>query len=427
MLTPQRLNDIDPRRFFDRAQSVPAEVTQRAQAIVDDVATGGDAALRRWTQELDGIDVSEPLLAPTTWKELAAACPEAIRAAIDGNMRRIEAFHRMQVTSDGTMEVAPGVRLGRRAVPHQVAACYVPGGRASYPSSVLMTVVPARIAGVERIVVATPPRPNGTIDPAVAYAAQAAGATDILLAGGAQAVAALAHGTEHVPRADVIVGPGNAYVTAAKQLVSHRVAIDSPAGPSELLILADEQANPAFVAADLVAQAEHDPDAQCLLVTDSEALAHAVAAELATQSEAADRADIVRASLKDHGAILLTNSMTEALAFSEEYAPEHLEIQTANAAELASQVRNAGSVFIGSHAPVPLGDYGSGTNHVLPTMGHARIRGGLAVEDFRKWVTWQDVTPEGLRHIAPDIIALAEAEGLHGHADAVRRRMEESA
>lgn len=424
MLTPQRLSEIDGDTLTERAAQLDPAVQERVAAIVADVASDGDDALRRWTLELDGCDMAEPFLADDAWSALADQCPAHVRTAIDGNMRRIEAFHRLQVAEEMTMEVEPGVRLGRRPVPHEVAACYVPGGRASYPSSVLMTVVPARLAGVNDIIVVTPPRADGSIDAAVAYAAQAAGATRILRAGGAQAIAALAHGTATIPRAQAIVGPGNAYVTAAKQLMSDRVSIDSPAGPSELLVLADGEADPTFIAADLVAQAEHDPDAQCILVTDSDALAARVAKELVAQVPAAKRTDIVAASLRDHGALLVADSMDEAIAFANAYAAEHLEIHTRDAQAVAARIQHAGSIFIGPHAPVPIGDYGSGTNHVLPTMGFARNRGGLSVDDFRKWVTWQDVTPEGLAAIADDVMALAEAEGLHGHADAVRRRLE---
>ena len=426
MLTPQRLGTVDRTRFIDRARGLDPQVQQRAHAIVRDVTANGDDALRRWTKELDGCDLPDPFLAKTAWDDLAAQCPADVQQAIQGNLSRIEQFHARQVGRPDEVEVAPGVHLGRRAVPHQVAACYVPGGRASYPSSVIMTVIPARLAGVPRILVVTPPQADGTIDPAVAYAARFAGATDILLAGGAQAIAACANGTKRVPRADCIVGPGNAYVTAAKAMVATRVWTDAPAGPSELLVLADGTADPAFIASDLVAQAEHDPDAQCLLVTDSNDLAAAVATELAAQTAMAERKDIITRSLLDHGALLVADSMAEAIRFADDYAAEHLEVQCKDARAVADRIRNAGSIFIGPYAPVPLGDYGSGTNHVLPTMGNARIRGGLSVEDFRKWVTWQEVTASGLAAIADDVITLADAEGLHAHADAVRRRLEGS-
>lgn len=424
MLSPQRLDDTDTAALCDRAQDVDPQVRARVQAIIADVAADGDAALRRLTKELDGCDLDDPMLPNEEWNALADRCPTDVQQAIRGNLARITAFHERQRRSDDVVDVEPGVRLGRRAVPHRVVACYVPGGRASYPSTVLMTVPLARIAGVERIVVVTPPREDGSIDPAVAFAARIAGATDILRAGGAQAVAAVAYGTDRVPRTDAIVGPGNAYVTEAKRILSDRLAIDSPAGPSELLVLADATADPVFVAADLVAQAEHDPDAVCLLVTDSQELADAVADGLEAQAEAAERTEIIRAALSDHGAILVADSFEDAIAFADDFAAEHLEVMCKDAAQVAARIRHAGSIFIGPHAPVPLGDYGSGTNHVLPTMGYAHMRGGLSVDDFQKWITWQEVTPDGLAAIADDIITLADAEGLHAHADAVRRRLE---
>lgn len=422
MLTVQALTEAAAARFIDRAQAVDDAVLERAGAIVAEVRSEGDAALRRWTLQLDGVDLEQPFLDDEAWEAGASACPPEVQAAIDGNLARIQAFHALQTGAEQTLETAPGLTLGRRPVPHAVAACYVPGGRASYPSSVLMTVAPARIAGVERIIVVTPPRPDGTVDPAVLYAARAAGATDVLRAGGAQAIAALAHGTDGIPRADCIVGPGNAYVTAAKRIVGDAVGTDSPAGPSELLVLADASAQPVPIALDLIAQAEHDPDAQCILVTDDAALAAAVADELTARVPVADRADIVAASLRDHGALLVAESMDAAIDFTNAYAAEHLEIHTADPRATLARTRNAGSIFLGPHTPVPLGDYGSGTNHVLPTMGFARIRGGLAVDDFRKWITWQEATEAGLAAVASDVVTLARAEGLSGHAEAVAGR-----
>lgn len=423
MLPVQRLADVDVSAFTERSQALDPGIHETAARIVADVQKDGDAALLRFTNELDGVALDATFLAADAWAACADACPAHVQAAIRGNMARIEAFHALQVRGEETLQTAPGLTLGRRPVPFQVAGCYVPGGRASYPSSVLMTVVPAKLAGVERIVVATPPRPDGAVDPVVAFAAQAAGATDILLAGGAQAIAAMAHGTQTVPRADCIVGPGNAYVTAAKRIVGDRVWTDSPAGPSELLIIADGTANPAWIALDLMAQAEHDPDAQSILVATSDELAHGVAKELEARVPASARSDIVAASLRDHGAIMVAESMDAAVDFANRYAAEHLEIHTANPRDVLAGIRNAGSVFLGGETPVPLGDYGSGTNHVLPTMGFARIRGGLSVDDFRKWITWQEATPEGLAAVASDVATLARAEGLDGHADAVEARL----
>lgn len=420
-MKPQRLADADLKRLIDRAQGVPADVIDVAARIMDEVRNGGDEALRTCVQRFDRFD-GDLWLDPARWDALAKACPADVRRAIDGNLARIQAFHERQRGAEDVVDVAPGVTLGRRPVPYAAVGCYVPGGQASYPSSVLMTVTPARIAGVGRIIVATPPRADG-VDPAVAYAARAAGATDILLAGGAHAIAALAWGTESVPAVQAIVGPGNAYVTAAKQRIPH-VRTDAPAGPSELLVLADEDAPVDAIAWDLIAQAEHDADAQVLLVTDSADLADRVAAVLADLAPKAARAAIVQASLRDHGAILVAESMDDAIDFTNAYAPEHLEIMTAEPRAVLERITAAGSVFLGPHAPVPVGDYGSGTNHVLPTMGHARIHGGLSVDQFRTWMTWQELTRDGLASIADDVAGLARAEGLIGHAEAVERRLE---
>ncbi len=418
----QALAGIDQAPLLQRAQGVGAEVHEITARIVADVIAGGDGALRELTHQFDGADLADPWLPANEWDTLAQQCPADVRNAIVNNLARIEAFHAEQAAPDIEIEPTPGIRLGRRAIVDQRTACYVPGGRASYPSTVLMTVTPARLAGVPDIIVVTPPGEDGAIDPAVAYAAKAAGANRILRAGGAQAIAALALGTKLVPRVDSIVGPGNAYVTAAKQQLASQVRIDSPAGPSELLVIADASADPKHIALDMMAQAEHDPDAQVVLVSTDDALAHAVAKELEARVPEAARSDIIAKSL-EQGAIL-TAPMHEAIAFANAYAAEHLEIITEQPHEVLRHIRHAGSIFLGPWAPVSLGDYGSGTNHVLPTMGYARLTGGLSLDAFRKWVTWQDVTENGLRAVASDITTLADAEGLHAHADAVRQRLE---
>ncbi len=422
-MKPIRLADSDSQCFLQRAQQVPAEVQEVAWRIIEEIRVGGDDALADLTEQLDGARLGTPWLSDDAWRDLAAQCPADVRAAIDGNLARIHAFHARQAGVEDRFDVVPGITLGRRPVPYRSVACYVPGGRASYPSTVLMTVTPACIAGVEDIIVVTPPRKDGTIDPAVAYAAKAAGASRILLAGGAQAIAAVVLGTPSITPVATVVGPGNAYVTAAKQILSDRVRIDSPAGPSELLVLADKSADAAHVALDMIAQAEHDPDAQVLLVTDDPALAAAVAEALAALVPDAPRRDIIEASLRDHGAILIADDWDEAVRFADAYAAEHLEIISQDPHAELARIRDAGSVFLGPWAPVSLGDYGSGTNHVLPTMGFARLTGGLGVDNFRKWITWQQLTRDGLQSIAADVACLADAEGLHGHAEAVRRRL----
>lgn len=422
-MKPIRLSNIDEERFLQRAKQVPAEVSEVAWRIIEEIRTGGDMALAELTEQLDGVRLASPWLDEATWDALAVQCPADVRAAIDGNLARIHAFHARQAGSEDRFDVTPGVTLGRRPVAYRSVACYVPGGRASYPSTVLMTVAPATIAGVADIIVVTPPRKDGSIDAAVAYAARSAGASRILLAGGAQAIAAVVLGTESIEPVASVVGPGNAYVTAAKQILSDRVRIDSPAGPSELLVLADKSADAGHVALDMMAQAEHDPDAQVILVTDDAALADDVAAALERRVPSAARKDIIEASLAAHGAILLADDWDRAVAFADAYAAEHLEIISQDPHADLARIRDAGSVFLGPWAPVSLGDYGSGTNHVLPTMGFARLTGGLSVDNFRKWITWQEVSKAGLAAIAADVTTMAKAEGLHAHAEAVRGRL----
>lgn len=419
-----RLADIDPTPLLHRAQDVDPQLMQAVGLIIEHVRRDRDAALRELTKRFDGADLEDPFLSTKEWIEGADQCPPEVQAAIRGNLERIKAFHARQVGGEDVFEVTPGVTLGRRPVPYPAVGCYVPGGRASYPSSVLMTVVPAVLAGVPRIVVTTPPGRDGSVDPSVLFAAREAGATHILRAGGAQAIAALSLGTPRIPAVDAIVGPGNAYVTAAKRMSAEVVHTDAPAGPSELLLLADKTATARPIALDLIAQAEHDPDAQVLLVTDHAPLADAVQAELDALVPGAPRREVIEASLRDHGALLVADSWDQACGFADAYAAEHLEIHSRDPHADLARVPRAGSVFLGPHSPVPLGDYGSGTNHVLPTMGFARLRGGLSVDDFRTWVTWQEATREGLAAIAPDVMALADAEGLHGHAEAVRARVE---
>lgn len=405
--------------FFDRAPAYHAGVQAVVRRIYASIQADGDEAVRAFCEEFDGAAPADFFVSDAEWSAGAKQVPKELRDAIDNNLARIQAFHQLQAKNI-ELEVMPGLTLGQNQVPYARVACYVPGGRAAYPSTVLMTATLAHIAGVKDIIIATPPGPDGAIPPAVLYAAKAAGAHRILRVGGAHAIAALALGTKSIPRAQAIVGPGNQYVTAAKETATCHT--DAPAGPSELLIIADESANPARAALDLIAQAEHDPDAQVLLVTTSHTFAELVQSELATRAPRAARADIVLAAL-ENGAILLAGSLADAVEASNRYAPEHLTIMTQNPKALLLNITAAGSVFLGHHTPVTLGDYGSGTNHVLPTMGQAAIRGGLRVEDFCTTISWQEATPESLRTIASDMTILADAEGLHGHADAVRGRL----
>lgn len=384
------------------------EIEAAVDAIFAAVSTEGDEAVRRFAKEFDGFE------GPFWRTNLDADVPPTLAAAIQGNLRRIQKFHETQVQTETILETMPGLTLGRRPVAYERVACYVPGGRAAYPSTVLMTVTLAKLAGVKDIIVVTP-----NPQPSVLYAAKIAGATRVLELGGAHAVAALSGGTETIPKVDAIVGPGNAYVTEAKRRAECHT--DAPAGPSELLILADASANPQPIIWDLLAQAEHDPDAQVVLVTESQDLANEVMKGIMLEAKNCARRDIIEASLEN--AFCIIDAWDACIDHVNAYAPEHLEIFSKDPRSDMERITNAGSIFLGENTPVSLGDYGSGTNHVLPTMGQPRIRGGLCLDDFRKWITWQEATASGLAAVASDITTLADEEGLQMHAEAVRRRL----
>jgi histidinol dehydrogenase len=386
------------------------EVEPQVRRIVNDVRKNGERALRRYAERWDGISKREPIAVPESelqraWDEVAPEFRSALKRAA-ANIRR---FCEWQKPKEWKREAAPGVCIGQIVRPLTSVGCYVPGGRYPLPSTMLMTVIPAQVAGVGRIQVVSP-RPARETLAAAAYL----GVQNFYRIGGAQAIAALATGTDSVPRVDKIVGPGNKYVTAAKRLVAMDCAIDMLAGPTEVVIVADT-GDPAFIASDLVAQAEHDPDASAIFITSSKKLARAVATETDRQSR--DN-QIAVASLKRNGAILLMPSRQAAIAAANRIAPEHLTID----AEGIDAVQNAGSVFVGEWSPQAAGDYASGPNHVLPTGGAARFRGGLSVLDFVKIISVQELTPAGLSSIAPAITTLAEAEGLSAHAASIRVR-----
>jgi len=403
------------------------EVDSAVALILARVAAEGDSALIAYTKQFDGIEVGAEGLRITGDEidSAVAACPPDLVAALDRAAARIEAFHRRQVPAGYSYEDGEGSRLGLRWTPVAAAGLYVPGGRAAYPSSVLMNAIPAKIAGVPRLVMVVP-TPGGTLVPAVLAAARRAGVDEIYRVGGAQAVAALAYGTETIARVDVIVGPGNAYVAAAKRMVFGRVGIDSIAGPSEILVVADRGNDPRWMAIDLLSQAEHDPAARSILVTDDAALADAVAAAVAGELERLPRAEIAGASWRDHGAIILVPSLDQAPAIVDRIAPEHLELAVADPAALAAKVRNAGAIFLGRHAPEAIGDYVAGPNHVLPTSGAARYASGLGVLDFMKRTTLIECGPAGIAAIGPAAVTLARAEGLEAHARSVAVRLERS-
>ncbi|WP_317196111.1 histidinol dehydrogenase [Hymenobacter siberiensis] len=400
------------------------QVAARVRAIFEQVRAGGDAALLTLAAELDKATLTSLLVSEAEFAAAAAQVPAELQAAIRQAKTNIEAFHTAQREPELRVETMPGVMCSRRAVPVQRVGLYVPGGSAPLFSTLLMLGVPARLVGCPEVVVCTPPQADGSVSPVILFVAQLLGIDKVVKAGGAQAVAALALGTASVPAVDKIFGPGNRYVTAAKQLAAAEfgVAIDMPAGPSEVLVIADASANPAFVAADLLSQAEHGPDSQVVVLSDSSAVLEQVQAEVARQLALLPRRDVAAQALESSRAILLADA-NRMLEFSNQYAPEHLILATDNADALAAQVTNAGSVFLGHLTPEAVGDYASGTNHTLPTSGYARQYSGVSLDSFVKKITFQRLSAEGLQAIGPVVETMAEAEGLAAHARAVTLRL----
>ncbi|WP_317206787.1 histidinol dehydrogenase [Hymenobacter sp. BT770] len=400
------------------------QVAARVREIFGQVRERGDAALLALAAELDKATLQHLIVSEAEFTAAVAQVPAALQAAIRQAKTNIETFHTAQREPELRVETMPGVDCSRRAVPVQRVGLYVPGGSAPLFSTLLMLGVPARLAGCPEVVVCTPPQADGSVSPVILFVAQLLGIDKVVKVGGAQAIAALALGTASVPAVDKIFGPGNRYVTAAKQLAAAEfgVAIDMPAGPSEVLVIADASANPAFVAADLMSQAEHGPDSQVVLLSDSEAVIAQVQAELEQQLGMLPRRDVAAQALANSRAVLLPDSAT-MLAFSNQYAPEHLILATDNADALAAQVTNAGSVFLGHLTPEAVGDYASGTNHTLPTGGYARQYSGVSLDSFVKKITFQRLSPVGLQSLGPVVETMAEAEGLAAHARAVTLRL----
>jgi histidinol dehydrogenase len=399
------------------------EEQERVAAILERVRLEGDGALLELSERFDGVRPDPLRIAPErlelAWRDTPAPLRQALELAHD----RIETFHRLQRPADLAMQGPHGESLGRRWRPVQRAGLYVPGGRASYPSTVLMNAVPARVAGVERIVMVTPPGPDGQPNRTVLAAAHLAGITEIYRVGGAQAIGALAFGTASIPKVDVISGPGNLWVTLAKKAVYGTVGIDSLAGPSEVLVIADHTAIPEQVAADLLAQAEHDPLAAAILITTSTTLASALPGALAAQLSCHPREAIVRRALADWGLIVVCDTLDEAAGLSDRFAPEHLELLVEDPDTLAERIQHAGAIFLGPHTPEAVGDYLAGPNHTLPTCGTARFAGALSVETFLRHTSLIRFNPEALAATGPAVVTLAESEGLHSHAESVRRRL----
>jgi histidinol dehydrogenase len=412
------------RAFLDTKREAAADVEAAVRIIVNDVAHRGDEALKDYTHKYDKLDLDRTGMR-VAGNEIAAAVKACSRETLDAlefARARIEAYHRRQLPKDDRFTDALGVELGLRWTAIEAVGLYVPGGTAAYPSSVLMNAVPAKVAGVPRIVMVVP-SPNGALSPLVLAAASLAGVDEIYRVGGAQAVAALAYGTATIAPVAKIVGPGNAYVAAAKRIVFGKVGIDMIAGPSEVLIIADKSGNPDWIAADLLAQAEHDASAQAILLTDDAALADATERAVNSQLKTLPREKIASASWSDFGAVILLRTLDEAPALVDAIAPEHLEIAAADADKIAGRIRNAGAIFIGAHTPEAIGDYVAGSNHVLPTARSARFSSGLGVLDFMKRTSILKCGPEQLRALGDAAIALGTAEGLDAHARSVSIRL----
>ena len=422
--------DFDARfaELLAMKREVSEDVDSAARGIIADVIARGDAALIDLSRNFDRIDLAARGLAigRAEVEAAVAACPKAALDALDVAHGRIVAFHQRQKPQDLRFTDEAGVELGWRWTAVEAVGLYVPGGTASYPSSVLMNAVPAKVAGVPRVVMVVP-TPDGAIDPLVLAAASRAGVDEIYRIGGAQAVAALAFGTETIRPVAKIVGPGNAFVAAAKRRVFGQVGIDMIAGPSEVLVIADGSANPAWIAADLLAQAEHDTAAQSILITDSPQLARDVERAVEAQLTTLPREKIARASWNDFGATIVVKTLDDAIPLADRIAAEHLEIMAENAEALAARVRNAGAIFIGAHTPEAIGDYVGGSNHVLPTARSARFSSGLGVLDFMKRTSILKCSPQSLNLLGPSAIALGEAERLEAHARSVAIRINRGA
>ena len=401
------------------------ELLPKVQSILDAVALEGDAALLRLSETFDQVQLKTIAIDPAMIEAAEALVAPALKTAIQSAKVNIEIFHQAQIKKEEKIETMPGVWCWRKSVGIEKVGIYIPGGTAPLFSTVLMLGVPAKLAGCKEVVLCTPPRKDGTIDPAILYAAQLVGIQQIYTIGGAQAIAAMAFGTATVPRVFKIFGPGNQYVTAAKQLIQQQgVAIDMPAGPSEVCVYADETAVPAFVAADLLSQAEHGPDSQVLLIASNQNIVEQVQLEIEQQLANLPRADFANKALGHSKAIVIA-SREDAIQLINAYAPEHLILSVDNSLVVAEKIVNAGSVFIGNYSPESVGDYASGTNHTLPTNGYAKAYSGVSVDSFVKKITFQQLTEMGLRNIAQTVIQMATGEQLEAHAQAVAIRVKD--
>ena len=400
-----------------------ADLDRSVSEILSAVREKGDEAISYYSEKYDGLKLSDFRVPAEKISGSAGLIDGRLRKAILTASSNIEKFHRNQLADEKVIETFPGVKCWRKPVPVEKAGLYIPGGTAPLFSTVLMLAIPAKLAGCRRIILCTPPAADGSINPLILYASFITGVTDLFAIGGAQAIAAMAYGTATVPKADKIFGPGNQYVTRAKEMIQlDGIPIDMPAGPSEVLVIADGSADPAFIASDLLSQAEHGADSQVILVTDTPELLMRVEDKISLLIGLLPRKEIAEKALENSLMILL-GSMEECIGFSNQYAPEHLILNTVNPSQLAGNVRNAGSVFLGKYSCESAGDYATGTNHTLPTGGYARNYSGVSVESFMKKISFQEVSREGLLSLGPEIELMAEAESLHGHKNAVTLRL----
>ena len=407
----------------ERCQEIDPDVIAKASVILKRVREEKDQAVRAYTEQFDHVIVDTFRVSEKELDEAEALCSEEFKEAMRKAAANIETFHKAQLPQSYLLQMEHGIYMGERVIPLDSVGIYVPGGRAQYPSSVLMNAIPAKVAGVRRIVMVTPPNKEGTINPNIAYAARLAGVTEIYKVGGAQAIGALAYGTESIPCVDKITGPGIIFVAAAKKLVFGKVDIDMIAGPSEILVIADEGADPSYVAADLLSQAEHDPLASAILLTTSRTLLEKVNQELEVQCAALPKYEIAKASIDSYGHSIVCDSISECISFANAIAPEHLELCVADAMGYLEQVRNAGSVFLGYYTCESIGDYFGGTNHVLPTSGTARFSSALGVDAFLKKSCYLHYSKEAVNLYGHYIETLAKEEQLQAHANAVTVRL----
>jgi len=410
-------------KLLERSKIDAESVINVVSEVVNNVRLHGDISLKSYTQKFDNVKIEKLKVSQDEIERSYNNVDKKVLEATEKAARNIEKFHKAQIPKEWLKEVDKGIIAGQIVRPIEIVGCYIPGGRAVYPSSVLMTVIPAKIAGVSKIVCCTPPTPEGGVNDMVLVAADIAGADEIYKVGGSQAIAAMAFGTESIPKVDKIVGPGNIFVTAAKKLVYGDVDIDFPAGPSEVLIIADETGNAEYIAFDMLAQAEHDPDAASVLITNSGDLAHSVNEIISGNIKYMKRSKIIKESLKKYGKIIVTDSMDDTVEFTNDYAPEHLIIMTEDPENVLKNIKNAGSIFLGELTPVAAGDYGTGTNHVLPTSKNARMYSGLSTESFIKKPTVQRLSEEGVLNLKDVVVTLAEYEGLFAHAESFKKRM----